>query len=176
MARESGTIFNNREYDLKLCPRTGPGRTLLPLWLGMKPSKWQSWHCENKNLDTTTVLLLSPLAQERELVTERASTFLPFFLFSLFFTLSVSSSKFRTAVFGWCCLGYMPESQLHRSLGNQASDISLICNGTARAPRKLMRWEIPKQREELQMLRNKRMAKTVTTATFPSRGRTGLQN
>lgn len=98
-----------------------------------------------------------------------------FSLFS-FFALSVSSSKFRTAVFGWCCLGYMPEPQLHRSLGNQASDISLFCNGTARAPSRLMRWEIPKRREEFQMVWNKRMANTVTTATFPSRGRTGLQN
>lgn len=53
---------------------------------------------------------------------------------------------------------------------------SLFCNGRARAPPRLMRWEIPKQREEFQMLQNKRMIRAITTATFPSHGRAGLQN
>lgn len=72
------------------------------------------------------------------------------------FSLSAFSSKFRTAVFGWCCLGYMPEPQLHKSLGNQASDIFHFCNGRAHAPPRLMRWEIPKYTEEFQMLQNKK--------------------
>lgn len=53
---------------------------------------------------------------------------------------------------------------------------SLFCIRRACAPPRLMRWEIPKQREEFQMLQNKRMISTITTATFPSHGRTGLQN
>lgn len=55
---------------------------------------------------------------------------------SPFFALSVSSSKFRMAMFGWCCLGYMPESQLHRSLGNQASDIFPLLQWKGTCPTK----------------------------------------
>lgn len=108
-------------------------------------------------LHTTTALLSPPPPQEYELVKDKTSKFLSLFSsLSSLSVLSASSSKFRTAVFGWCCLGYVPEPQLQRSLGNQASDIFHFCNGRAHAPPRLMRWEIPKQREEFQMVWNKK--------------------
>lgn len=66
-----------------------------------------------------------------------------FFSFGSFFGLAASSSKFRIAVFDWCRLGYTPEPQLQSSLGRQAFDICSFHNGRARAPPRLMRWEIP---------------------------------
>lgn len=156
-------MFKHGDNGPKVCARTGPVRTPLSLTEhdAHQRTELTLWA---KAPDTSTQLLPSPLPQRQELVREKASKSLPFPPPS--FSLSAFSSKFRTAVFGWCCLGYMPEPQLRRSLGNQASAIFHFCNGRAHAPPRLMRWEIPKYREEFQMLWNKKMTNTIAYSSY----------
>lgn len=111
------------EHGPKLLPRTGPVRTPSPLWLSTKPCAQPTLGPQDRTWD-------------REVFRERGSKFLMFKKSFLFLCFCVSGSKFRRTVFGWCCLGYMPEPQLQRSLGNQASDIFPLLQWEGTCPTK----------------------------------------
>lgn len=159
-----------------MAPKCAPGQVQWGHhyhWQSMMPTNVQSRRCEQRPQTPAHSCCHHPYHRAKSLSGRRPQS--PCLPPRPFFSLSAFSSKFRTAVFGWCCLGYMPEPQLHRSLGNQASDIFHFCNGRAHAPPRLMRWEIPKYRGVPDATEQKKWPiPFLTAATFRSHGRTGL--
>lgn len=174
VARQPASIFNNQNMAANYVLRQVPqGHHCHDGWALSPPAYRADTVSEDPGSHTVLPLPLSP--QECDLVREKASKFLLLFLFS-FFALSASCSKFRMAVFGCCRPGYMLSPSCKEVWEIKHPTFSASAMGGHMPHQDLRTGKLPKEREEFQMLQNKRMTNTFITATFPSHGRTGLQN